>query len=133
MRHILVVDDDEGIRETLNLLLEDIGYQTSEAQDGIQALEMLRTASPGVIVILDYAMPRLNAMGVLQEVARDANLARHHGYIMITARRDVSDPNLLALCSTLQVPIIAKPFELNELLTAVTEVSQRIPPPHPHS
>lgn len=57
--HVLVVDDDPGIRFALCLKLRTSGYLVSEATDGIEALEYFRTNSADV-VIMDVGMPRMD-------------------------------------------------------------------------
>ncbi len=56
---VLVVDDDESIRELVALVLEDEGYQVATAADGAQALGQVETFHPDV-VLLDLNMPVLD-------------------------------------------------------------------------
>src|SRR5260221_13420537 len=62
--HILVVDDDDAIRETLRFALEDAGYQVSEAKEGMAALRLLRSTRDRMVVLLDLMMPGLDGAGV---------------------------------------------------------------------
>lgn len=57
MARILVVDDDELIREYVSLLLEESEYQIDVACDGMQALKMIRESAPYELVITDLQMP----------------------------------------------------------------------------
>lgn len=57
--HILIVDDDESIRALLQQELGEAGYRISEAVNGIEALEKVRTNRPD-LVILDIMMPEMN-------------------------------------------------------------------------
>jgi DNA-binding response OmpR family regulator len=57
--HILVVDDDPGIRFALSLKLKQSGYAVSEATDGAEALESL-AREPVDLVVLDVGMPRMD-------------------------------------------------------------------------
>jgi CheY-like chemotaxis protein len=59
---ILVVDDDHDLRELLVSLLDDEGYRTSTAVDGIDALEIARRDGPALILV-DANMPRLDGAG----------------------------------------------------------------------
>src|SRR5260221_5663693 len=63
--HILVVDDDDAIRETLRFALEDAGYQVSEAAEGMAALRLLRATRDRMWVLLDLMMPGLDGAGEL--------------------------------------------------------------------
>lgn len=65
MATVLVVDDDEGVRESLVLLLDTIGYAVLQAADGAQALRTLRQHHVDALV-LDIAMPRLDGLAVLE-------------------------------------------------------------------
>src|SRR5690348_14679781 len=53
MTHILIVDDDNAIRDTLREALEDEGYEVHEAANGIACLEKLRASQEGMVVLLD--------------------------------------------------------------------------------
>src|SRR5262245_64068037 len=70
MARVLVVDDDEDIRETLRLVLEDAGYDVLLAADGRSALDVLRKGAEGLVVLLDLQMPNVSGVEVLQEIAR---------------------------------------------------------------
>jgi CheY-like chemotaxis protein len=63
-RSILVVDDDPGVRNSLRMHLEDMGYPVYLAADGDEALDLLKTSIPD-LVILDLVMPRKNGHEVL--------------------------------------------------------------------
>lgn len=68
---VLVVDDDRDIRETMVDALADAGYEVLAAEDGLDALDVLRSepAAPGVI-LLDLMMPRMNGVQFQEEIAR---------------------------------------------------------------
>jgi CheY-like chemotaxis protein len=68
-RHILVVDDDPGVRETLAMLLMCAGYDAAVAEDGFAALSQLRKTLPDV-VISDLEMPRMSGFELLSVVRR---------------------------------------------------------------
>ena len=58
---VLVVDDDDGIRTSLRLALEDHGYKVLEAPDGETALDRMRTEPPDVVV-LDLMLPGMDGL-----------------------------------------------------------------------
>ena len=62
---VCIVEDDEDIRTTLRFLLEDAGYSIREAANGVVALELLRSASSPMVVLLDLMLPILDGAGVL--------------------------------------------------------------------
>jgi DNA-binding response OmpR family regulator len=88
--HVLVIDDDDDIRELLRALLERAGHEVSDAPDGRAGLRELYSGSPD-LVILDVAMPGLDGWATLERIrevtdtpvlmltARDAELERVRG------------------------------------------------------
>jgi CheY-like chemotaxis protein len=68
-RHILVVDDNPGVRETLAMLLMCAGYDVAVAEDGFGALSELRKTLPDVVVS-DLEMPRMSGFELLYVVRR---------------------------------------------------------------
>ncbi len=68
MSHILIVDDEEGIRSSLEGLLGDEGFETSVASDGDGALSALAAGAPPDLVLLDIAMPGRDGVEILAEV-----------------------------------------------------------------
>lgn len=64
---ILVVDDEEGIRETISGILEDEGYNVITASTGIEAINTVKENNPD-LVILDILLPELNGIEVLKEI-----------------------------------------------------------------
>ena len=64
---ILTIDDDNLIRESFRLYLEDCGYQVQEAENGRVGLEMIHESVPD-LVLLDLRMPEVDGLEVLQEV-----------------------------------------------------------------
>lgn len=67
MIHILVVDDEPSIRETLGGILEDEGYRVTPAEDGESGLTLMRDQHFDV-VLLDIWLPHMDGLAVLQEV-----------------------------------------------------------------
>lgn len=65
---ILLVDDDEAARLTVRRLLSGAGYQITEAEDGQQALDILKQDGAYSLMILDLSMPRLDGFEVLKHV-----------------------------------------------------------------
>jgi len=80
---ILVVDDNDLNRELLARQLQKQGHQVAEAQNGRQALEMMRQ-QPFDLVLLDVMMPEINGYQVLEQMKADADL-RHVPVIVISA------------------------------------------------
>ncbi|MDX1672868.1 MAG: response regulator, partial [Balneolaceae bacterium] len=65
--NILIVDDEEAIRDSLGMVLEEEGFQTRTAKDGSEALEKARTHDYDLI-ILDYFMPKRSGLDILEQL-----------------------------------------------------------------
>jgi chemosensory pili system protein ChpA (sensor histidine kinase/response regulator) len=123
---VLVVDDDHSIRETLRLLLEDDGYQVVEAGDGMDALDLLRVEGVSYIALLDLSMPQLDGAGLLGIVAEDPELARRHSFILMTANTCAMSCLFTAHLARLSVPLLSKPFDMDDLLDLVEQAQMRL-------
>ena len=73
---ILVVDDDNAIRETLRAILQDEGYPVAVASNGREALECLAAMPPPGLCIVDLVMPVMTGWELCAELARQPGLAR---------------------------------------------------------
>jgi CheY-like chemotaxis protein len=116
---VLVVDDDSGIRGVLRDILEGAGYVVDAAADGEIALRLLQGSEHPYVVLLDLWMPNRDGLDVLAEVAADLTLRRRHAFALVTADPRASQRLDQRLVGALRVPIIAKPFDLDELLDIV--------------
>ncbi|MBW3623424.1 MAG: response regulator [Armatimonadetes bacterium] len=73
---VLVADDHEDARETLTLMLEALGFEVMQAQDGREALTMLGRGPLPRMILLDMMMPVMNGWEVLYQLQDDPKLAR---------------------------------------------------------
>lgn len=124
---VLIVEDNEDIREALHELLEDEAYAVLEAGDGLVGLALLRASPEALIVLVDYAMPHMNGCAMLTEVVTDPWLLARHVYILVTANDDRLPDNFRRLLMAHHMPIIGKPFELQQLLDTVALASLALP------
>ena len=109
---ILIVDDEEGAREALDLICEDY-YATELAEDGLLALELIQKR-PFDVVLLDVRMPRLDGIETLKRIrAHDQSI----GVVMVSAanlaREAASSMKYGAF------DYITKPYEPEQILLAV--------------
>lgn len=103
---VLVVDDNEVNRDLLARRLQRQGHAVTVAEDGLQALELMRSA-PFDLVLLDIMMPQLNGYQVLESLKADEKL-RHIPVIMISA---VDDIDSIVRCIELGAEdYLSKPF-----------------------
>lgn len=75
MKKILIVEDDEFLINAYRLKLEKAGFEIKIAEDGIVALEVLKSYVPDLIV-LDLVMPRKDGFAVLEDMQKDENLKK---------------------------------------------------------
>jgi CheY-like chemotaxis protein len=112
---VLVVEDDEDMREILTQLLEYHGWHTYAASDGVEGLEALQRHRPS-LVLLDLAMPRMNGaeFRAAQRQLPDKRLA-NVPVVVVSAVHDAP-----AYKSELNAAdVLVKPFETDRLLKAV--------------
>lgn len=131
MARVLVVDDDREIRETLRCVLEDAGYEVIEAADGMQAVAALEAATEPLTMLLDLMMPRLDGAGVLQRLSERPDLSTRHACVLMSASRGTHKPAVTRLRMALGIPLMQKPFDIDDLLAMIdaTEAAHRRMPP----
>jgi len=103
---VLVVDDDEDIRETLSEILGANGFEVSTASNGREALARLR-ATPHALVVLDLMMPVMTGWEFREAQMRDAAIATVP-VIVISAARAPRHVDAVAF--------LPKPFDVDRLL-----------------
>ncbi len=108
--HILVVDDNQEIREIIRILLEGEGFLITEAENGQEALEIIKTKHFDLI-ILDVMMPGLNGYQTCLEIRKTSNAP----ILFLTARTKDSDKTLGF--SSGGDDYLDKPFSYNELIS----------------
>ena len=117
MRKILIVDDEEKIRELIRMNLELAGYKCDEAEDGEIALEKLNKFSPD-LALLDIMLPKKNGYEIAQSFIK-----QNVPIIFLTAKDSVTDKvKGLKLGAD---DYIVKPFESMELLARIEVVLRR--------
>ena len=126
MTTVLIAEDDADIRHTLRDLLADEGYATLEAGDGMAALDCLRQATHPLVVVLDITMPRLDGIGMMQQIQADAALSTTHAFIVMTAKGRTLPLALVQQMQQIHIQFLGKPFAIDDLLTAVSQAAQRL-------
>lgn len=112
MARVLVVDDDEGIREFVTLALSDEGYEVMTAPHGAAALSIIGESQPDVI-LLDMRMPTMDGLEFSQIYRQTPG--PHAPIIVLTAARDV--PGRAAQVES--DGCLGKPFDVDDLLSLV--------------
>ncbi len=108
---VLIVDDEDAGRETLQSILEGEGYQLQMAENGPQAIEKAKKFLPDVI-LLDVMMPGMTGFEVCQSIRNDPEIAEIP-IVMLTALDD--HDSLLTALKAGADDFISKPFDRYEL------------------
>jgi CheY-like chemotaxis protein len=114
---ILVVDDEAGIRDLLKYLLEPIGYKISTANDGFEAVEIVKTEKFDII-FLDVHMPRMRGTEALEVIKK----LRPEQKVVIFSSS--SDPFYVFESQAKQkgaFDCLYKPFELDDILKIINK------------
>jgi CheY-like chemotaxis protein len=123
---VLVVDDDECVRQLISTVLEDAGYHVLGAQDGIEALAILRASPCRLVVLLDWMMPRMSGEEVLQAVKDCHGPLSRHAFVVVTAKGSLHSAHAQNLLRELSVSVMQKPFRLQLLLDLVEEQTHQV-------
>ena len=115
---VVCADDDEDILSLVTLRLERAGFEVAKATDGQQALELVRTRRP-VLVILDVMMPRLTGYEVLDALRADPDLA---GLKVILLSARVQEVDIERGIDAGADAYLAKPFKAPDLVATVEEL-----------
>ncbi len=123
---VLIVDDDQDIREILRSIVEDAGYLVLEARDGVEALDILYVQPVPLVMLTDHQMPRLDGPGLLRRVLDDPVLPSRHAYLYMTAGTRDLPLALQQLLAALNAPVLFKPLSVDSLLCAIAKAAHRL-------
>jgi two-component system, OmpR family, KDP operon response regulator KdpE len=116
---ILIVDDDASVRRALHTTLQTLGFSTSEASGGEEALLLART-TPYDVVLLDINMPGIDGLETCRQLRR---LLPHIAILMLTVR-DSEEDKVQALEAGAD-DYVTKPFHIRELTARVRAAVRR--------
>jgi CheY-like chemotaxis protein len=117
---VLVVDDEFGIAELIDVVLTDEGYRVVTAMNGRQGLAVMAKDHPN-LVFLDYMMPIMDGAEVLRIMTNDSDLAE----IPVVLMSSMPEPTVAAHCSGYSM-FMSKPFKIAQVLTLAQKlVSQK--------
>lgn len=111
---ILVVDDEEPIREIVSSMLQNAGYECRQAGSGLEALSILEAGEKFELMLSDLMMPELDGIGLLERVKEKFP---DIPVVMVTAVHDISVA--LAAIRNGAYDYLLKPFEREQLLAMV--------------
>jgi CheY-like chemotaxis protein len=128
MTNILIIDDNEDLRDTLLMLLEDEGYSAILADDGASGLRAFAEARPD-LVITDVLMPEsdgIETIRKIREIDPDARIIAMSGGALI------GNSYYLRMAKTLgAMAVLAKPFEIADLVRVIETCLGASPPTVP--
>ncbi|QGQ22638.1 response regulator [Gimesia benthica] len=116
-KRVLIIDDDEGLTEPLQLAIEAEGYEVLTAHDGNEGLMKIERDAPD-LVLLDLVMPRRSGFAVLDSIIN--NKQRAPKIVMVTGN---SEPKYRELALDRGVDrFIPKPYHIEDLVQTVNEL-----------
>ena len=121
MRKILVVEDENAIREMIALNLRLAGYDVTEAGSAEQALSVFSPSAGIDVAILDIMLPGMNGFSLCETLRRDSS---EIGIIMLSAKAMEADK--IKGLSIGADDYMTKPFSVSELLARVEAIARRV-------
>lgn len=121
-RKVLIVDDEVDILNLVKMLLKANGYTVAVAADGKEALKLVKTFRPQVI-LLDIMMPEMDGGDVVRELKKDP-MTSQIPVIFLTAilKEGEGKKGAGVKIGDTYYPGIAKPFENKEILAALERI-----------
>ena len=115
-KKIMIADDDPGIVDAVEMLLEFEGYQVSTTVDGLTVLDMKEELPD--LLLLDIWMSGEDGRDICRQL-KSAEATKNIPVIMISASRDIKESALASGAND----FLAKPFEMDELLQKISELT----------
>jgi CheY-like chemotaxis protein len=114
---VLVVDDEDAIRELIADVISAYGYQVEMASDGLEALRLC-AERPYDLILSDLRMPRMDG-AALYEALRARLGAGMPPMVFVTGQAHAMDYG--GFLASANVPVVAKPFTTDDLRKAITQ------------
>ncbi|HTS77015.1 MAG TPA: response regulator transcription factor [Bryobacteraceae bacterium] len=122
MQTILIIDDDENLRETIAILLEREGFEVIQASNGRSGLDLALTVRPHLIIV-DLRLPDISGVEVCKRLCREG--AGPPIIVLSAAGEEVDKVLLLEIGAD---DYVVKPFGSRELLARIRAVLRRMGP-----
>lgn len=117
---VLVIEDDESIRDLVEMILEDCGFEVVTASNGAEALQAIERAPPRVI-LLDMRMPVMDGWDFVR--AYRSRPGPHAAIVVVTAAKDARTRAEEVSADA----FVAKPFEAEALVAVVRQQLEGAP------
>ena len=115
--HIMVVEDDEGVRETLRDLLELEGFRVFAAENGREGLQLLQSTGEPCLILLDLMMPVMSGWEFLEALKEEhPRVLTDTRVAVVSAAADVIEVQQEYGC-----PVLNKPLNIERLLELARE------------
>ena len=118
-RRILIVDDNEALRDNLAELLEGEGYEVRLAADGVRALDSLAADPLPDVVLVDLLMPGMDGNELLSRIREDTRLAR----LRVVLSTGMLSASVRAAARA--DAFLAKPFGMRDLLEKIEQLCMK--------
>ena len=115
---ILIIEDEKAIQNIIKAFLEDAGYTTVLAYDGLEGIEQFHKCSPD-LVLLDLMLPKIDGFAVCELIRKESSIP----VIMLTARDD--DDSQIKGFDALADDYITKPFTMPLVMRRIEAVLRR--------
>ncbi|MEN9206980.1 MAG: response regulator transcription factor [Gloeomargarita sp. GMQP_bins_120] len=125
--HVLLVDDEPGLRQAVQAYLEDSGFTVTTAPNAQVAWELLQQQRPDVVVS-DIMMPQVNGYEFLQRLRQDPRF--HHLPVIFLTARGLTKDRIAGFRAGVDA-YIPKPFDPEELVAVIENLLRRKEPPSP--
>lgn len=126
METILVIDDEDAVREVFSIILQRGGYRVLGANSGDLALEMLRADGSGINgILLDVVMPGLNGLRLLHAIC----LLQPSIPVVLMSGADETSLPVELMSAAVGYSFVKKPCRQDELLRKMAEALNRTPAP----
>lgn len=121
MKRVLVVEDEQSIREMIALNLSMAGWEVLEAASAEKGLQLLQTAGPCSVALLDVMLPGMNGFSLCETLRRDNP---DMGIIILSAKSQEADK--VRGLSIGADDYMTKPFSVNELVARLEALARRV-------
>mgnify|MGYP001236412090 FL=1 len=120
--HVLIVEDDNSLRDLFSEALESDGFKTSIASNGAEGIQMFDEVNPD-LVLLDLLMPKMDGWEALERVRKISECP-----VIIVAGQGTTEDIIRGLLEAGADDYLVKPFGIKELIARVNAVLRRATP-----
>jgi len=119
--YALIVDDSRAMRMMIGRIVRNMGYQTIEAGDGVEALEVLAASETPRLILVDWNMPNMNGLELVQKIRCEPRY-RDTTVVMVTTETEMD--NMTRAIEAGADEYIMKPFTPESLAEKLEEVGE---------